>query len=182
MAPPPDFPRYRDLHRQTHTSLTACGTTVWWVGADGTVTPGQLPVPARLGGHLPRPLVTAWATKQHHTDSLIRLEPALPAQVSTFPTGGHAYSCTVRTTASPGSTGYKQQIHDQLRHPQVLPEGPMTVQLAFAVGPRRNWLNLWKPTIDALGTLLGPSRPRSWSRLLVTAGSWIAGLSGQDRR
>jgi hypothetical protein len=27
------------------------------------------------------------------------------------------------------------------------------------VGPGRNWLNLWKPTIDALGPLLGSAQP-----------------------
>ena len=31
------------------------------------------------------------------------------------------------------------------------------------VGPRRNWLNLWKQTIDALDPLLGRTRPdRAW--------------------
>jgi hypothetical protein len=29
------------------------------------------------------------------------------------------------------------------------------MQLGFTVGPTRNWLILWKPTIDALGPLLG---------------------------
>ncbi|WP_233414187.1 hypothetical protein [Nucisporomicrobium flavum] len=31
----------------------------------------------------------------------------------------------------------------------------MALQLAFVVGPRRNWANLGKPTIDSLGPLLG---------------------------
>jgi hypothetical protein len=29
------------------------------------------------------------------------------------------------------------------------------MQLCFTVGLGRNWLNLWKPTIDALGQILG---------------------------
>jgi hypothetical protein len=29
------------------------------------------------------------------------------------------------------------------------------MQLCFTVGPGRNWLTLWKPTIDALGPILG---------------------------
>jgi hypothetical protein len=29
------------------------------------------------------------------------------------------------------------------------------MQLCFTVGPNRNWLNLWKPAIDALGQILG---------------------------
>ena len=40
---------------------------------------------------------------------------------------------------------------------------PMSVVIGFRCGPGRNWLNLWKPTIDALGPL-GPlgqrQRPR----------------------
>lgn len=33
----PDFPRYRDLHRETASSLRAAYIGVWWVGHDGTV-------------------------------------------------------------------------------------------------------------------------------------------------
>lgn len=35
-----------------------------------------------------------------------------------------------------------------------LPEGPVALELGFVVG-QRNWFNLWKPTTDALGGLLG---------------------------
>jgi hypothetical protein len=31
------------------------------------------------------------------------------------------------------------------------------LQLHFTIGPGRNWLHLWKPTIDALG-----ENPRPW--------------------
>lgn len=52
-----------------------------------------------------------------------------------------------------------QQLADQ----DLLPDGAVTLQLSFTVGPRRNWANLWKPTIDALGRLLGRSDPgRPW--------------------
>jgi hypothetical protein len=35
------------------------------------------------------------------------------------------------------------------------------LQLHFTIGPGRNWLHPWKPTIDALGKILGqgPSAP-----------------------
>jgi hypothetical protein len=37
------------------------------------------------------------------------------------------------------------------------------LQLAFVVGPKRNWPNLWKPTFDALDPLLGRTGPdRDW--------------------
>jgi hypothetical protein len=35
----PDFPRYRDLFRDTAESLQKCGIEVWWVGKEGGVTP-----------------------------------------------------------------------------------------------------------------------------------------------
>lgn len=34
----PDFPRYRTLHEDTGTSLTAAGIEVWWVDAHGAVS------------------------------------------------------------------------------------------------------------------------------------------------
>lgn len=39
----------------------------------------------------------------------------------------------------------------------------VSLQVAFTVGARRNWLNLWKPTIDAMEQILGRSQPeRQW--------------------
>jgi len=44
-----------------------------------------------------------------------------------------------------------------------IPGGPVWLQVASAVSTRRNWLNVWKPTIDALNTLLGrTSSERDW--------------------
>ena len=44
-----------------------------------------------------------------------------------------------------------------------IPAGPVQLQLAFVVGPQRNWLTLWKPTIDALDPLLGRTHAdRDW--------------------
>ena len=51
-----------------------------------------------------------------------------------------------------------------------IPTGAVRLQLAFVVGPQRNWLSLWKPTIDALDPLLGRTRAdRDWHP--KTAGS-----------
>ncbi|GLY89798.1 hypothetical protein Airi02_077270 [Actinoallomurus iriomotensis] len=68
-------------------------------------------------------------------------------------------SYSVRTSASSQTTAYKQQIYEQLDHAATLPDGPVSLRLRFSVGPRRNWLNLWKPTIDALGPILGRTAP-----------------------
>jgi hypothetical protein len=37
----------------------------------------------------------------------------------------------------------------------VAPPGPVALEVSYIVSPRRNWAMLWKPTIDALGCVLG---------------------------
>jgi len=71
-----------------------------------------------------------------------------------------------RTTASYTKPAYKEQIHTAVAGPAELPTGPVRLELAFVVGPGRNWLTLWKPTIDSLDPLLGrdPS-DRAWHPL-----------------
>jgi len=62
----------------------------------------------------------------------------------------------VHTTASASTTAYKRQISSQLENNVVeLDESPVALQLAFTVGLRRNWTNLWKATIDSLDLILG---------------------------
>jgi hypothetical protein len=46
-------------------------------------------------------------------------------------------------------------VRDALTSEAPLADGPVRLDLAFLVGENRNWLALWKPTIDALGPLLG---------------------------
>jgi|tagenome__1003787_1003787.scaffolds.fasta_scaffold20938915_2 hypothetical protein len=104
-------------------------------------------------------LVSAWGTKLHSDASFARIESAVPIQA---PAPGSP-SYTVRTDRSSQTTAFKQQIHDQLTGAATVPAGPVRMQLSFTVGPRRNWLNLWKPTIDALGQILGSTSPgQSW--------------------
>lgn len=107
-----------------------------------------------------RPLASAWCSKRHGETSSIALDDALVLDVT--PPGRYV----VRTTASGSTTAYKQQIRDQLGDVPMLPPGPVGLQIAFVVGPRRNWLNLWKPTIDALDAMLGRTRSdRDWHPL-----------------
>lgn len=114
------------------------------------------PLVTRLPKH--RRFLSVWATKRHADHSFIRIEQAVPTQWLPDLDGVHR----VRTTASSERTAFKQQIDDQLTDAAVLPEGEIRLWLAFAVGPRRNWVNLWKPSIDALGRLLGRSKPNPW--------------------
>lgn len=103
-------------------------------------------------------LVSAWCTKQHHTESLVRIEPA---RAVTGP------STALRTAViTPPAKEYKNQVRRAVADAAELPAGPVRLELAFVVGPGRNWLNLWKPTIDALDPLLGRTRPdRDWHPL-----------------
>lgn len=114
------------------------------------------PLVARLSRTSGRRFASVCASKQHAESSWAHVTQALPA-----PTPMKAERlCQVRTTASSVSTEYKQQIQDQLHGTATLPDGPVALQVSFTVGPSRNWTNLWKPTIDALGALLGWSTPR----------------------
>lgn len=120
-----------------------------------------LPLAARLGRSAPGTLVCAWGTKRHAESSYVRVEPALPASGDDL-TVCHA----IRTNESAGSIAFKMEVSDQLGDIMPLPPGPVRLQLSFAVGRSRNWINLWKPTIDALGKILGQSPGRgAWNPL-----------------
>ena len=117
------------------------------------------PLAVRMSKTTGTRLISVWGTKQHSAASFARIEQAVPIQAPT--PGGRRYA--VRSDRSSQSTAFKQQIHDQLTSAAALPDGPVRMQLSFTVGPRRNWLNLWKPTIDALGQILGSASPdRLW--------------------
>ncbi len=44
--------------------------------------------------------------------------------------------------------------------PALLPEGAVQVRLAWRCAPSRNWTNLWKPTGDCMGPVLGEDFPQ----------------------
>lgn len=60
-------------------------------------------------------------------------------------------------TGSSESRAWKQQIHDACRAAvrDPPPPGSVALRICFGVSSRRNWSNLWKPAIDALGPVLG---------------------------
>jgi hypothetical protein len=103
-------------------------------------------------------LVSVWCTKRHGEQSCVRIEaaramPAPPTDV-----------LRVRTTASWDGHAAQKQIRAAIAGATELPVGAVRLELAFAVGPSRNWVNLWKPTIDSLGSLLGHDHPfREWN-------------------
>ena len=114
-----------------------------------------------LASHLKDPsLVSVWCTKQHCEQSFVRIEAAREMRPSPRDV------LVARTTASASTLAYKEQIHAAVADATELPAGPVRLELAFVVGPGRNWLNLWKQTIDSLDPLLGRTRPdRAWHPL-----------------
>ncbi len=101
-------------------------------------------------------LVSVWCSKWHAGRSRVLVAPA-------HETPGPSDTYTVRTTASAQTTAYKEQVRSAVVGAAAIPAGAVQLQLAFAVGPKRNWLTLWKPTIDALDPLLGRTREdRDW--------------------
>jgi hypothetical protein len=116
------------------------------------------PLVKRLQSRTGRDLVSVWATKSLADRSYVTVDRALPLEERPA-----AMEFELATTASSETPTYKQQVHDQLAHVLALPEGPLALELAFEVGPGRNWANLWKPTIDSLDPLLGAAVPgRLW--------------------
>jgi len=65
----------------------------------------------------------------------------------------------VATSAASETSTYKKQIRDQLARALTLADGPVALELAFEVGPDRDWLTMWRPTIDSLDPLLGSTVP-----------------------
>lgn len=101
-------------------------------------------------------LVSVWCTKRHADTSRVVIGPAqeIPGPTNTY---------MARTTASAQTTAYKEQVRAAVAGVTEIPAGAVQLQLAFVVGTQRNWLNLWKPTIDALDPLLGRTRAdRDW--------------------
>jgi hypothetical protein len=116
------------------------------------------PVAHRLGADR---FVLARATKSAGTVSTVAVGPAEPDSSVVDPTWATA---TAHTTTSATTAAWKHEVIAQLT--AQVPEQPqprlLAVELALTVGPLRNWVNLWKQAIDALGPVVGlpdPSRP-----------------------
>lgn len=108
-----------------------------------------------------RRIVSVWCGKSPAAGSTVAVATAELVPTPTF-------ACLVEAVTSvPADTvAYKQQIHDQIPPTATMPAGPIALQIAFTVSPKRNWMNLWKPTIDTLDALLGRTRTdRDWHPL-----------------
>jgi hypothetical protein len=117
-----------------------------------------LPAVRHLTKSSGRRFVSVSGTKQHGSTSFFGIGPAEAAGPA-----DRGETHRGRTTASSDTAALKQQIADALQAARPVPPSPVALDIVFAVGPARSWINLWKPTIDALGALLGVSSPaRPW--------------------
>lgn len=108
------------------------------------------PLVPKLTARTGRTFVSVWAAKRHAATSEVAVGPVVRAD---DPGGTHVFDVT--TTASASTRRYKEQIRDQIATASPLPGNGLALQVAFVIGPHRAWANLWKPTIDALGAILG---------------------------
>jgi hypothetical protein len=97
-----------------------------------------------------RQFTSVWASKRYAASSSVGVGLAL----SVADPGGEC-AFEVRTAVSAERHAYEEAIRDQLTAAAPLRDGGVVLQLAFVVGPGRAWANLWKPTVDALGAILG---------------------------
>jgi hypothetical protein len=93
---------------------------------------------------------SVWVSKQHAAFSTVTVGTAVLVDDP-----GGMYALQVTTTTSASTSAYEKQIHEQISAADLLPDDAIALQLAFVVGPRRSWPNLWKATIDSLGSILG---------------------------
>jgi hypothetical protein len=111
-----------------------------------------------LAYHLRDPgLVSVWCTKQHDERSFVRIEAAYEVASPLTEV------LVAKASASATTVAYKEQIRAAVADAAELPPGPVRLELSFVVGRRRNWINLWKQTIDSLDPILGRTNPdRAW--------------------
>lgn len=115
------------------------------------------PVVKALGGG--NALSTVWATRGSPGEQAV-LTIARPAAARPRLAGSVAVAST-RLSLSPQRAAWKQALASAVgRHASASTTDPIELALRFGVSPRRNWVTLWKPAIDALGGILGEgSRP-----------------------
>ncbi len=113
------------------------------------------PLAQRLGGDR---LDSAWVAKGRGDGaSGLRVDRAIEGPI---PKGDDWTVVRVLATGSADTKLWKARIADQVAACAApAPPGPLEMQIGFRVGPRRAWINLWKPTIDALGAILGLVSP-----------------------
>jgi len=99
--------------------------------------------------------VYADVTKRVGGGSHIALAPAV--HHSGIPSGnGWSRRIFGRIDTEAGKRAIREGLRQQVDAP--LPLGPVAVHLAWRLAVMRNWVNCWKPTVDAMGPVVGEPR------------------------
>lgn len=100
---------------------------------------------------------SVWCTKRHSEISTISVGSAAPVQSSSF-----GQTATLMTRRSYAKDQFKSEIRDAVADLTPIEDGPVALHISYVTGFPRTWANLWRPTIEGLGGLLGmcnPSKP-----------------------
>jgi len=116
------------------------------------------PIVHRFG---PRHFVAAFGHKVRRLRSTLRLGVAVPADASLVAGWHHA---AVSTGFNDETAAWKHEVAAALPLDAAeLPPGAVDLQVRLQGGRRKlltgNWQEYWKPTIDALGRILGEENP-----------------------
>ena len=100
------------------------------------------------------------ATKQLGGGSNLRVGIVLPMARPLEDDGWNHFSYEAGSGSS--SPRWKHSLKNALAqaNPDKVAPGPAAVHLAWRCSSKRNWVNLWKPTGDALGPVLGEETAR----------------------
>lgn len=106
---------------------------------------------------LPERYVSVWATKGRAAESTVTIAAARPVPPPRW--SRHDIG-----RVGDGEAAWKRAVRDAVAAAELLPAGPVGMQISLTFGPARNWTGLWKSTIDGLDALLGRTRPdRDWN-------------------
>lgn len=109
------------------------------------------PIVAALGSHRFRHVA---ARKSIGTGSRLMLGST---KVKPFPPNSEWSHFNHKMSGSVQSKNWKADLREAINRAgvQAVEPGPVAVEMLWAVDPTRNWVNLWKPTGDAMGPILG---------------------------
>lgn len=101
-----------------------------------------------------------WATRGRPNErASVTLVHATDARLNMV---GHVPRVSARLSLSPQRAEWKMALAAAVgQHESAGATGPIELTLRFGVSPRRNWVTLWKPAMDALGGVLGEG-DRPW--------------------
>lgn len=125
--------------------------------------------------------VSVWGSKVRAPASSITAAPAVSTAI---PDGSWSFA-SAESSRPKDSGEWKADIDAQLRAQVATPlEAMLEVQIAYVLEPSWNWAALWKPTIDALGAVLGegPRRYNVRDDRIVRLGLHRAALRRSPRR